>query len=45
VISYDPEDHERALHTVVLNGTEARAVAQLLDLPVFVDQVTELRRV
>jgi TrkA domain protein len=44
LISYDPEDHERVRHTVVLNETEARTVAQLLHLPVFVDQVTELAR-
>ena len=32
------------LHTVVLNETEARTVAQLLDLPVVVDRMTELGR-
>jgi TrkA domain protein len=44
LISYDPEDHERVLHTVVLSETEARTVAHLLDLPVYVDQVRELAR-
>ena len=44
VISYDPEDPERVLHTVALDETEARTVGQLLDSPVFVDQVTELAR-
>jgi TrkA domain protein len=44
VISYDPDDQERVLHTAVLNETEARTVAQLLGLPIFVDQVTELSR-
>jgi TrkA domain protein len=44
LISYDPEDHERVLYTVALNDVEARTVAQLLDLPVFIDQVTELAR-
>jgi TrkA domain protein len=44
LISYDPEDRDRVLHTVALNETEARTVAQLLDLPVFVDQVNELAR-
>ena len=44
LISYEAEDHERVLHTVVLNEREARTVAHLLDLPVFVDQVTELAR-
>jgi TrkA domain protein len=44
LMSYDPKDRERVLHTVVLNETEARTIAQLLDLPVFVDQVAELAR-
>jgi TrkA domain protein len=44
LVSYDPEDRDRVLHTVVLNEEEARTVAQLLDLPIFVDQVTELAR-
>jgi TrkA domain protein len=44
LISYDPEDPERVLHTVTLNETEARTVGHLLDLQVFVDQVTELAR-
>lgn len=44
LLSYDPEDREQVRHTVVLSGTEARTVAHLLDLPVFVDQVTELTR-
>jgi TrkA domain protein len=44
LISYDAEDRERVLHTVRLSETEARTVAHLLDLPVFVDQVTELAR-
>jgi TrkA domain protein len=44
LISYDPQDRERVLHTVVLNEAEARTVAHLLDLPVFVDQVAELAR-
>ncbi|MFC7530976.1 cation:proton antiporter regulatory subunit [Actinoplanes sp. GCM10030250] len=42
LISYDSEDRERVLHTAVLTDTEARTVAQLLGLPVFVDQVAEL---
>jgi TrkA domain protein len=44
LVSYDPEDPDRVLHTAVLDRTEARTVAQLLDLPVYVDQVTELTR-
>jgi TrkA domain protein len=44
LISYDPQDPERVLHTVALTGSEARTVAHLLDLPVFVDQVTDLAR-
>jgi TrkA domain protein len=42
LVSYDPEDPDRVLHTVALDETEARTVAQLLDLPIVVDQVTEL---
>jgi TrkA domain protein len=44
LISYDPEDPERVLHTVGLSEAEARTVAHLLDLPVFVDQVNDLAR-
>lgn len=44
MISYDPDDPERVLHTVALDETEARTIGHLLDLPVFVDQVTELAR-
>jgi len=44
LISYDPADHEQVLHSVALNDVEARTVAQLLDLPVFVDQVADLAR-
>jgi TrkA domain protein len=44
VVSYDPEDPERVLHTVRLNETEARTLGHMLDLPVIVDRVTELAR-
>ncbi|MEU8236291.1 TrkA C-terminal domain-containing protein [Actinoplanes sp. NPDC048967] len=44
LISYDPQDPERVLHSVELDQSEARTVAHLLDLPVFVDQVTALAR-
>jgi TrkA domain protein len=44
LISYDPEEPERVLHTAVLNENEARTVAQILGVPVVVDQMTELAR-
>lgn len=44
LISYDPEEPERVLHMAVLNENEARTVAQILGVPVVVDQVTELAR-
>jgi TrkA domain protein len=44
LISYDPEEGERVLHTTVLTDTEARTVAQLLGTPVYVDQVADLAR-
>ncbi|MEU4426471.1 TrkA C-terminal domain-containing protein [Actinoplanes sp. NPDC024001] len=42
VIAYDPDDHETVRHTAVLTDTEARTVAHLLGLPVFVDEVRQL---
>ncbi|BCJ49777.1 hypothetical protein Asp14428_12520 [Actinoplanes sp. NBRC 14428] len=42
LISYDPADHDEVLHATALNEAEAATVAQLLGMPVFVDQVTEL---
>jgi TrkA domain protein len=44
IVVYDPEDRERVLHTLVLDPTESRAVAELLDRPVVMDQLTDLPR-
>jgi TrkA domain protein len=30
LIVYDPDDHDRVLHTLVLDGGESRTVAELL---------------
>jgi TrkA domain protein len=43
-MSYDPHDPERVEHTVTLSQSEARLVGQLFDVPVFLDEVTELSR-
>jgi TrkA domain protein len=40
LISYDPEEPERVLHTAVLNENEARTVAQILGVPVAVGDDT-----
>ena len=42
LFSYDADDHETVRHTVVLTDTEARNLAYLLGLPVFVDEVRQL---
>jgi TrkA domain protein len=44
LISYGTEDQEAARPTATLTGTEAAAVAQLLGMPVLVDQMTDLGR-
>ena len=41
-VIYGTDDPEQVLDTLVLNAAESRAVAELLDLPVVVDQVTDL---
>jgi TrkA domain protein len=38
LVLYDPDDHERVLHTLVLAGGEARTVAELLGLPLVTDR-------
>jgi TrkA domain protein len=42
LIIYDPHDHERVLHTLVLNDGEARTVAELLGQPLIIDHLAEL---
>jgi TrkA domain protein len=39
---YDPDDPDQVLHTLVLDGGEARTVAELLGLPLVMDRVTDL---
>lgn len=42
IVIYDRNDHERVLYTLPLDAVESRAVAELLDLPVVMDQLTDL---
>lgn len=42
LIVYDPDDHDRILYTLVLDGRESRTVAELLGLPLVMDRVTDL---
>jgi len=42
LVVYDPDDHERVVYTLVLNGGESRTVAELLGLPLVTDRVTDL---
>lgn len=42
LVVYDPDDHERVLYTLVLNGGESRTVAELLGLPLVTDRITDL---
>jgi TrkA domain protein len=44
LISYDTQDRDRVLHSLALEESEARTVAELLDLPVTVDEVADLAR-
>jgi TrkA domain protein len=44
IVLFDPDDHERVLHTMVLDGAESRTVADLLGLPLVMDRVMELPR-
>ena len=42
LIIYDPDDRDQARHTLVLDGSESRTVAELLGLPLVMDRVTDL---
>lgn len=42
LVLLDPEDRDAVLHTLVLDGGEARTVAELLGLPLVMDRVTDL---
>src|SRR5690606_6450292 len=39
---YDPDDRERVLYALTLDAEESRAVAELLDLPLVMDELTDL---
>ncbi|RLK25103.1 potassium/proton antiporter regulatory subunit (CPA2 family) [Micromonospora sp. M71_S20] len=42
IVLYDPADPERVRHTLTLEGTEPRTIAELLGLPLVMDHLTEL---
>src|SRR5690606_25468541 len=42
IVIYDRDDRERVLYTLRLDAAESRAVAELLDLPVVVEHLTDL---
>jgi TrkA domain protein len=42
LVVYDPDDHDKVLHTLTLTGGEARTVAELLGLPLVTDRMTDL---
>ncbi|WP_245715961.1 cation:proton antiporter regulatory subunit [Micromonospora peucetia] len=42
LVLYDPTEPERAKHTLTLEGTEPRTIAELLGLPLVMDHLTEL---
>ncbi|MBQ1073199.1 cation:proton antiporter regulatory subunit [Micromonospora sp. C31] len=41
IVLYDPDDPERVRHTLTLEGTESRTIAELLGLPLVTDHLTE----
>ncbi|MDT0527868.1 TrkA C-terminal domain-containing protein [Micromonospora sp. DSM 115977] len=42
IVLYDPADPETAQHTLTLESTESRTIADLLGLPLVMDNLTEL---
>jgi TrkA domain protein len=44
LVLYDPDDPDRATHTVVLDSAEARHVADLLAATITIDHVSDLER-
>jgi len=42
IVIYDRDDRERVLYTLPLDAEESRTVAELLDLPVVMDELTDL---
>lgn len=42
IVIYDRDDRERVLYTLTLDPEESRDVAELLDLPLVMDELTDL---